>query len=39
MAIDLKLKGIDTFILGQNMSPDEAVTAYLAGSLGESGNF
>jgi len=38
-AEDLKQKGIQAFVLQGEMSPEDAVTAYLAGGLGPAGGF
>ena len=38
-AEDLKQKGVQSFIPQTEMSPDDAVAAYLGGNLGPSGGF
>ena len=38
-AEDLQQKGIQAFILPREMSPEDAVNAYLAGNLGSAGDF
>lgn len=38
-AEDLKQNGIQAFILQNEMSPEDAVSAYLAGGLGPAGGF